>query len=183
MTAVTTLPWGRPLTADDYFAMETPDDGRRYELIDGLLVVSPSPFVPHQWASTQLVTRLTAACPADLRVFHAPLDVRLGDDTVVQPDVLVVRADDARDRRLTGLPLLAVELLSDSTRGVDLMLKRSRYERAGVPSYWVVDPDSLEITVWEAGVSGEYAETARAGLDGSDLRVERPFPVTLSLTR
>lgn len=183
MTAVTTLPWGRPLTADDFFAMETPDDGRRYELIDGLLVVSPSPFVPHQWASSQLFGALFAACPDDLRVFHAPLDVRLGDDTVVQPDLLVVRAADTGEQRLAGLPLLTVEVLSDSTRSVDLMIKRSRYERAGVPSYWVVNPDSLEITIWETGETGEYAETAQGSLDRSALRVARPFPVTLRLTR
>jgi Uma2 family endonuclease len=183
MTAVMTLPWGRPLTADDYFALETPDDGRRYELLDGVLVVSPSPFVAHQWVSTQLATALTSACPRELRVLHAPLDVRLSDDTVVRPDIVVVRADDARARRLTGIPVLAVEVLSDSTRRYDLLLKRSRYERAGIPSYWVVDPDTLEITVWELADAGSSSEVARASLEERPLALDRPFPLTLRLER
>jgi Uma2 family endonuclease len=183
MTAVMTLPWGRPLTADDYFALETPDDGRRYELLDGVLVVSPSPVVAHQWASSQLFGALYGACPADLRVFHAPLDVRLSDDTVVQPDLIVVPAADTLDRRLSGIPVLAVEILSDSTRRYDLLLKRSRYERAGIPSYWVVDPDTSEITICELAGEGTYVDVARESLRQRPLTVERPFPVTVRLER
>jgi Uma2 family endonuclease len=183
MTAVMTLPWGRPLTADDYFALETPDDGRRYELLDGVLVVSPSPVVAHQWVSTQLVRALANACPSDLRVFHAPLDLRLSDDTVVQPDLIVVPATDALARRLSGIPVLAVEILSDSTRRYDLLLKRSRYERAGIPSYWLVDPGTSEITVCELAEEGTYAEVARETLEERPLTVRRPFPVTLRLVR
>lgn len=145
--------------------------------------MGPSPFVPHQWASSRLFGTLFAACPAGFRVFHAPLDVRLSDDTVVQPDLLVVRATDTRGKRLSGLPLLVVEVLSDSTRGVDLMLERARYERAGVPSYWVVGPDSLEVTVWEIGAAGEYAERVPASPGEDGLTVDRPFPVTLRLSR
>jgi Uma2 family endonuclease len=139
--------------------------------------------VPHQWASTQLVTVLTSACPSAFRVFHAPLDVRLSDDTVVQPDVVVMRVGDARDRRLSGVPVLAVELLSDSSRRYDLLLKHSRYERAAIPSYWVVDPDTLEITVWELGDAGTSTEVARELVEQRPLAVDRPFPVTLRLER
>lgn len=184
MSVVTTLPWSSPLTADDYFAMATLDDRQRYELIDGVLVVSPSPFVDHQWSHSQLFEALVRASPREMRVFSAPLDVRLTNDTVVQPDLLVVRADDATGRRLTGVPLLAVEILSDSTRGSDLILKRSRYERAGVPTYWVVDPATLELKVLELDTATQqYAQTAHADLGAAPLSLDRPFPVTLRLSR
>lgn len=183
MSVVTTLPWRSLLTAADYFAMATPDDGQRYELIDGVLVVSPSPFVPHQRVSRQLLDALSAACPAHLELFHAPLDVRLSNDTVVQPDILVVRAADATGKRLSGIPLLAVEILSDSTRGSDLLLKRSRYERAGVPTYWVVDPTTLELKVLELRDRDEYTQVAHADLGAEPFSVDLPFPVTLRLSR
>ena len=181
MTAVTTLPWGRPLDADEFLALDVPADGRRYELVDGVLLVTPSPFVQHQRVVRQLVEALVPVCPTDLEVFGSPLDVRLSDRTVVEPDVLVVRADDARGQRLTGVPVLCVEVLSDSTRGHDLLLKRERYQTAGVGSYWVVDPVSLELVVWEADEDGTYHEALRADLTQGPAHVERPFPVTLDL--
>lgn len=181
MTAVTTLPWGRPLDADEFLALDVPDDGRRYELVDGVLLVTPSPFVQHQRVVRQLVQALVPVCPTELEVFGSPLDVRLSDRTVVEPDVLVVRAEDALGKRLSGVPVLCVEVLSDSTRGHDLLLKRERYEAAGVPSYWVVNPVSLELVVWQADVGGGYREALRADLGRAPARLERPFPVTLDL--
>jgi Uma2 family endonuclease len=70
---MSTLPRGRALTVEDLEAM--PDDGNRYELIDGVLVVSPSPGIPHQWAVANLLTLLAANCPTDLKVLGSPLDV------------------------------------------------------------------------------------------------------------
>lgn len=183
MAAVTTLPWSRSLGADEFCELEMPDDGRRYELIDGVLLVTPSPFVQHQWLVGEVFAALHAACPADLRTFGAPLDVRLSERTVVQPDVLVVRADDARGTRVTGIPLLCVEVLSDSTRGHDLLLKRERYESAGVTSYWVVDPVTLEIVAWRLDPSGRYREVASTDLGTHALPLTHPFPVTLDLRR
>ena len=80
-------------------------------------------------------------CPDHLKVLVAPFDVALADDTVVQPDLLVARRSDLTVRDLPAAPMLAVEVLSPSTRRVDLMLKRSRFEAAGCPAYWVIDPD------------------------------------------
>ncbi|HEY3003229.1 MAG TPA: Uma2 family endonuclease, partial [Kribbellaceae bacterium] len=80
MTVQSGLPWGRPLTADDLESM--PDDGHRYELIDGALVVTPAPSPQHQIVLVNLLVRLNAACPPDLRVLCAPLDVAISDDTV-----------------------------------------------------------------------------------------------------
>ncbi len=62
-----------------------PDDGRRYELIDGVLIVTPSPTTRHQWVVSELFKALDRGCPPDINVLFAPLDVRLTDDTVLEP--------------------------------------------------------------------------------------------------
>lgn len=86
------LPRGRALTRDDLDAM--PDDGHRYELIDGILVVSPVPRIRHQDVVAEVYVLLRAACPVELKVLFAPVDVALSEDTVMQPDLLVAgRAD------------------------------------------------------------------------------------------
>lgn len=181
MSLVTdTLPWGRPLTADDFLALQTPDDGQRYELLDGVLVVTPSPLVQHQRVVMAVSVALADACPPRLEVFGSPLDVRLSDRTVVEPDVLVVRREDATGPRLTGVPLLVVEVLSDSTRGHDLLLKRDRYADAGVPTYWVVEPVTAELAVLELA-GGTYVEVSRHLLRDGPVRSARPFAVTLDL--
>ncbi len=114
METVTTLPRNRPLTRADL--VQVPDDGHRYELVDGTLVVTPAPAVRHQRAVANLLVCLKASCPDPLDVLTAPLDVALADDTVLQPDLLVARRGDFTDRDLPVAPLLAVEVLSPSTR-------------------------------------------------------------------
>lgn len=181
MSAVTsTIPWHRPVTADEFAGLDVADDGQRYELLDGVLVVSPSPTVAHQRTSVQLAAALVAAAPADVEVFTAPLDVRLSDDTVVQPDIVVVRARDAVGSQLAGVPLLVVEILSDSTRGNDLLLKRARYARAGIACYWIVEPVSGEFTLLRLAGADGYAVEGQGVLDVTGVAVERPFPVVLS---
>lgn len=164
MTAMTTevlgLPRGRSLTRHDLDSM--PDDGHRYELLDGVLLVSPAPRIIHQQVLGKLFRLLhESAVDGKLEVLFAPVDVLLSEDTVIQPDLIVAPRDDFTDRDLPGPPLLAVEVLSPSTRGIDLMLKKERLQRAGCPHYWVVDPDEPSITAWSL-VDGAYVETARA---------------------
>lgn len=175
MELVTTLPRARPLTVADLESM--PDDGHRYELIDGTLIVSPAPVYRHQVISLSLARLLLDACPPDLRVLTAPFDVVLASDTSVQPDLLVARRSDFTAKNLPGPPLLAVEILSPSTALIDLNLKKARYLAAGVHSYWVVAPDGPRLRAWtleggdyrEAGdVEGEAAWTATM-----------PYPVTV----
>ncbi|WP_298446674.1 Uma2 family endonuclease, partial [Gordonia sp. (in: high G+C Gram-positive bacteria)] len=132
-----------------------PDDGHRYELIDGLLIVSPAPKRRHQVAVGELFVRLRAASPDVLEALLAPFDVVLPDTTVMQPDILVAPVADLTDDALPGPPLLAVEVLSPSTRIFDLTLKKDRLARAGCPHYWVVDPDEPSITAWSLR-DGEY---------------------------
>ena len=110
-----------------------PDDGKRYEIIDGVLLVNASPVPDHQEVQLELWRLLSDAAPADLRVLAAPLDIVLADDTVVEPDVLIGRRADFTGKNLPAVPLLVVEVLSPSTRVVDLNIKNGRYERAGIP--------------------------------------------------
>lgn len=175
MSRMTTLPRSRPLTRADLDAM--PDDGHRYELIDGVLLVTPAPGTRHQRASFQLGLALHRSLPPGLEILHAPFDVVLADDTVLQPDVIVVRRADLTEKNLPTAPVLAVEILSPSTRRVDLLLKRSRLEEAGCACYWVVDPDVPSIIAWHL-VDGRYAEAGRA--EGTDVLVlDVPYPVTI----
>jgi Uma2 family endonuclease len=167
------LPFGRPLVRADLD--DLPDDGHRYELIDGVLVVSPGPQLPHQDAVGNLHLLLRAACPPELKVVLAPFPVALADDTEVQPDLIVAPRDQFTRRELPGPPLLAVEVLSPSTRRIDLLLKRDRLQAAGVTSYWLVDPDEPSLTVLEL-VDGRYVETA-AGTGADVVEVRRPFPL------
>ncbi len=176
MTAPATpigLPYGRALTRDDLAAM--PDDGHRYELIDGTLIVTPAPGFDHQSVVGELHLILRAACLEGLKVLLAPFDVVLTKKTVLQPDLLVARRSDFTARDLPTSPLLAVEILSPSTRHIDLGLKRSRYEAAGCPSYWVIDPATPSITAWEL-VDGRYELAGEATGDDA-LRLTKPYPV------
>jgi|SRR5581483_11263690 len=175
MTVVTVLPQSRPLTRADLDEM--PDDGHRYELIDGTLIVTPAPRHMHQRAVFELGRLLGDACPSDLEVLPAPFDVALGSETVLQPDLLVARRIDLTERDLPTAPLLAVEILSPSTRLVDLNLKKARYEQAGCPSYWIVDPDAPEIVVWELR-DGRYIEATRA-IGNESCTVTVPFALTV----
>lgn len=175
MTLVTTLPYGQSLTRADLAAM--PDDGHRYELIDGSLIVTPAPSYRHQDVVGHLHLLLSGACPTHLKVLFAPFDVVLADDTVLQPDLLVAARSDFTERDLPSPPLLAVEVLSPSTSHIDRTLKRSRLEAAGCPSYWVVDPERPSVTVWEL-VDGAYIE--RAHVTGDETcAVRSPFELTV----
>lgn len=122
---------------------------------------------------------LRAAEPLHLLVLAAPAAVALADDTEVQPDVLVAPRAKFTDRALVGPPLLAVEVFSPSTRRVDLLLKRDRYQAAGIPSSWRLDPAAPSVTVLELDPQGRYVEKHHA--TGADaLSVGAPFPVTLT---
>jgi Uma2 family endonuclease len=176
MTVMATHPPSGPYTVADLELM--PDDGRRYELIDGMLFVSPAPATRHQKMVLQLAMRLERRCPDELQVFVAPYAVQPANDTEVQPDVLVARDEDLTERNLPVAPLLAVEILSPSTTLYDLNTKRAAYQRMGTPSYWVVDPLDPRLTAFELGDAGEYQVVADVkGEDAFD--AERPFPVRI----
>jgi Uma2 family endonuclease len=175
MTSV--IPHGRPFTVDDLEGF--PDDGNRYELIDGMLYVSPAPVPRHQVVLTELLVGLHAVCPSELLVLVAPLDVQPDEVTSLQPDVLVARLADFGVKNLPTAPLLAVEVLSPSTRLYDLNTKRFAYEKVGVASYWIVDPTERgTLTVFELDGEGRYEQVAHVEGDEA-FTAARPFPVTV----
>ncbi len=175
MEPVTTLPRSRPLTYEDLATM--PDDGHRYELIDGVLIVSPAPLTRHQRAVGNLHLLLRADTPAEYEVFLAPTDVVLARDTVLQPDLVVARRADLTERNLPAAPVLAVEVASPSTMLIDLNLKKARLEAAGCAHYWVVDPAGATIRVWD--LADEVYVPGGAAAGEESLGVARPWPMTI----
>ena len=122
---------------------------------------------------------LRLACPPDLLAMFAPMDVQPDRANSLQPDVLVARTGDFGPKNLPAAPLLAVEVLSPSTRLYDLNTKRSAYEKMGVASYWVVDPNPPgALTVFELDADGRYQQAAHVEGDAEFVAV-RPFPVTV----
>lgn len=130
-----------------------PDDGNRYELIDGELLVSPSPSWTHQRAVLELAIRLSAYVKGNpvADIVIAPADVVYGSRTVVEPDVFAVPLVGGRSPRTweeAGRLLLAVEVLSPGTARADRTLKRRLYQRQSVPEYWIVDIDGRLVERW-----------------------------------
>jgi Uma2 family endonuclease len=144
------------LTYSDFVGF--PEDGKRHEIIDGDHYVTPSPETYHQSLSFRLGVQLYHQIeePKRGRVFPAPMDVLLSQVDIVEPDtVVVLEGSRARitQKNIEGPPDLLVEILSPSTSERDRGLKKSLYERAGVPEYWVIDPRArrLEQYVLEGG--------------------------------
>jgi Uma2 family endonuclease len=155
-----------------------PDDGLQYELLDGILLVSPAPVPVHQRVIRKLGRLLDDACPTSMEVFLAPLDWRPDLRTSLQPDLLVVWNQDVGPMNVTAPLVLAVEILSPSTRRKDLLLKRSKYEDAGVASYWVVDPDKPSFTAFDL-IDGRYRVSSEAW-GNQVVEVKQPFSVQVS---
>ncbi len=170
------MPTGRPFTVDDLEGM--PDDGNRYELIDGMLIVSPAPSWEHQELGGELYVDMKAVCPRDMRVLIAPFAVQTAFDSKVQPDVLVARFTDLTSKNLPMPPLMVAEVLSRSTQLHDRNTKKAHYERMGVPTYWLLDPtEPGSLTVFEHTGRG-YEQVAH--VVGDELyEARRPFPVTI----
>jgi Uma2 family endonuclease len=155
----------------------TPDDGMRYELVDGVLMVTPSSLAIHQRALQALFLHMVPACPEHLEVFFGPLEFRPNSRLALVPDLLVVPCKDAGTRWIDEL-LLAVEVLAPATRTVDEVLKRKLYEQAGVASYWMFDPKEAKLTVLELE-DARYVE--RGVFSGHDVfEAELPFPVKVA---
>jgi len=131
---------GLRMTAAEYLAL--PDDGYQYELIDGVVLMSPSPDFGHPNTRAELLTLLRNYLRGrGLGVAVADTDVTLDGDVVYRPDILFVRAANIPPgtRRLDQRPDLVVEVLSPGTQVYDLNTKRRDYQRAGIPEYWIVD--------------------------------------------
>jgi len=143
------------ITWDD--VQQLPDDGNRYEAIEGALYMTPAPSVRHQTISLRLERELARLLvdPGHGQLLHAPIGVRFPHTREgVQPDILFV----SNERRgiiapdeLKGAPDLVVEILSPSTADRDRDIKRRLYHRHGVAEYWIVDPEANAVDVWRFG--------------------------------
>ncbi len=136
-------------TVNDY--MTTPDD-KRYQLLDGELILAPSPTMNHQTIALRLATMLHQFVLEHSlgQVWFAPLDVVLSNYDVVQPDILFVsneRANIITEANIQGAPDLVVEILSPGTAQYDRGYKRTLYSRHGVREYWLVDPDAKTVEI------------------------------------
>lgn len=152
----------RPLTYDDL--RQIPDDGNRYEIINGLLFVSPSPNRDHQLLAAELFAVVRAHVRTHrlgILVF-APVDVRLGPYTVVEPDLLFLRAHrrDIYDKSgvVEGPPDLVVEIISPSSAKTDAISKLALYAGAGVPEYWLPDPEQRVFRMLVLQADGTYRD-------------------------
>jgi Uma2 family endonuclease len=165
---------GQQFTIEDLDRM--PDDGHRYELLDGTLIVSPAPGPLHQRVAVVLTHILESACPEELVVFPN-VDVRLAAASALEPDAVVARPWDVSGARLVRTPLLVAEILSPDSALRDLNLKKAAYERFGVPSYWVVDRDLDRPTLRAFELAeGTYTEVAHVA-DDQVFHAQRPFRV------
>jgi Uma2 family endonuclease len=146
---------GMPDTAQKWTrerVLALPDDGNRYELFDGELLVTPAPGGLHQVSITALIDRLLPFAKEHRLgwLLTSPADLRLGGDQLSQPDLFVMPYLPADREDWSGFPdpILVIEVLSPSTARFDRIVKRRRFQRAGIPEYWVVDLDTRAVERW-----------------------------------
>jgi len=157
---------------------QLPDDGNRYEAIEGELCVTPAPSLRHQTISRRLLVDLVRLLvdKGHGEVWYAPIGVWFpATDEGVQPDIIFV----SNERRgilapegVRGAPDLVVEILSPSTASRDKGVKRALYERHGVAEYWIVDPELEAVDVWRFGAEPRhqrFVDSLPVGLAGDEL--------------
>ena len=173
-------------TYEDYAAL--PDDGRRYEIANGVLVMAPVPGTGHQSIAVRIAYYLFPYI--DLvgigKLFTSPVDVELGPKNVYQPDLVVVlnaHLERVAEKKIIGAPDLAVEIASPSTAAYDRLTKYEKYAQAGIAEYWIVKPTSrtVEVLVLERGeyrslgIFSEQATLPSRLIPGLPVRVEQFF--------
>jgi Uma2 family endonuclease len=137
-----TLPKKRKFTYEDY--LKTPHD-QRYELIEGDLVMTPSPVPYHQWILKNIGFALESFVREKKmgKVFYAPCDVYLDKKNVLQPDILFIskeRLNIIGEKNIQGAPDLIIEILSESTAYLDMVKKKKLYAQFSIKEYWIIDP-------------------------------------------
>ncbi|HTJ74633.1 MAG TPA: Uma2 family endonuclease [Acidimicrobiales bacterium] len=161
-------------TVADLEAM--PDDGKRYELIGGAIVMTPAPEPVHQREAQGLFRLLEDACPPGHEVFLSPIDFDLPAGRV-EPDIIVVPDASVGEKRLSGPALLVVEIVSPGSAINDRVTKRDVYAEAGVPAYWIVDPRRGHVLALRL-VDGAYEPYADST---GPVTLDWPVPVAFSV--
>ena len=165
-------------TYQDYLLF--PNDGKRYEIIAGDRYVTPAPKTRHQMISTNLQGYLFDYVQINKIgiIFVAPTDVVFSDMDVVQPDLLFVsssRTAIITEDNVQGAPDLVVEILSESTRRTDEIIKRKLYEKQGVAEYWIIDPEVDTVKVYRL-VDKAYTQAIELTLEAQDRVTSTLFP-------
>lgn len=163
---------------------DLPDDGRRYEIIDGELWEMPAPGTDHQIAQANLFLKIAPFVLAlGGRILMAPLDVFFAGANPVEPDIVVLLPDRLpliSKRGIEGAPSLLIEILSPSNPQHDRARKRTLYARGGVPEYWLVDPDaaSIEVLALDGDVYRTHVRASGPELVSSPLLARLSFPAS-----
>ena len=181
------MPVHMPSRESDRWTVEDldrlPDDGNRYEIIDGALYVTPAPSLSHQRAIRLILSSLSAYVEAHGigEVFFAPADLEIARDTMVEPDVMVlpsIRGPLPRRWSISKGVLLAVEILSPSTARSDRQAKRRLYQRERIAEYWIVDLEARLIERWRP--DDERPEILVETLTWQPASAAEPFVMTLA---
>lgn len=166
------------LTVDDLARM--PDDGSKYELVDGRLEVTPAPVFRHTRVESRLQTHLGALAPSGLEVVTGPGINFHGDRFHHRiPDLAVIREEDETEPYLTRPPLLAVEVLSPESTIRDTHRKRAEYAEFGIESYWIIAPSVEKTAVFEMRLHGGVYRDLQEVLDTDVFETEAPFPLRI----
>jgi|SRR3954447_17350150 len=168
-------------TYEDLF--DLPDEGKRYEIIEGALYEMPSPTLVHAVVMRNLVLLLSQiVARLGGEFFFAPLDVFFPGANPVQPDIIVLLPRGEAhliERGVEGPPDLLIEVLSPSNRNHDVLTKRALYGNAGVREYWLVDPEARTLTMLTLDRDALHLAVTAAGSDRpvSPILSELPFAV------
>ncbi|MFL5801704.1 MAG: Uma2 family endonuclease, partial [Roseiflexaceae bacterium] len=159
-----------------------PDDGNRYEVIDGVLYMTTAPSSFHQWIIRQIVRSLFRQIdePGIGVTLWAPIGLFMPNCDPVQPDIVIIRTNDLdimHDRRIYGIPALLIEVLSPTNADADLRIKRSAYARAQLPEYWIIRPASRDALVCTQPdlTMGDYAQVQHVLPDAELVSPTLPF--------
>lgn len=150
--------------------LTTPDDGNRYEIFEGELIMTPAPNDAHQSAHSNLYIILGTYVKNHRlgKLYSAPFDVCFDEETVVEPDILFVSKERLHiidDQKVNGAPDLVIEIIPESTESRDRGFKFKLYAREGVKEYWIVDPANKTIEVYELKETGFTLSGKSGGKD------------------
>ncbi len=166
---------------------QLPDDGNRYEVIDGVLYMTTAPSPFHQWIVRQIFLTLHQqidSAGVGITLF-APIGLFMPGCDPVQPDLLVIHNNDlhiVQGGRIEGVPALIIEILSLSNPEQDTRIKRGAYARAGVPEYWIVRPASRDVLLCSQpdATLGDYANSEHIASDAE--LVSPTLPIRAAIT-
>jgi len=166
---------------------QLPDNGNRYEVIDGVLYMTTAPSFFHQWITSRIIRMLQTQIEdrGVGIVAFSPIGLLMPGCDPVQPDIVVVRSAERGmiyDRRINGVPALIVEVLSPSNAEKDTEIKRAAYARAGLPEYWIARPGERDLLLLSRPdqASGLFLQSSSVAPDGELVSPTLPFRAAIA---